>query len=430
MASDLDSAPSGLKRAAAERIVRRLHEAGHTAYFAGGCVRDHIMGREPTDYDIATDAPPQRVIELFRRSRKVGQAFGVVMVGVDGAWVEVATFRTEWGYADHRHPDGIEFSDAQHDAQRRDFTINGLFYDPAAERVIDYIGGQEDIRHHIVRAIGEPRKRFEEDYLRMLRAVRFAARLSFTIEPGTAQAIREHAAQLRGISRERIGQELRMMFEHASRGRGQAARLMEGLRLDAPALDEPHVEREPRVLEALPAESDFATALAAWAIDRHIEPHRPADRRELVIALSRVKAIAITRKWRAALALSNDESEAMVNALRALPGAVDWPRLSVAQRKRLLARPDWPRIWRLLSGVERLLLTGDLELPTLDREARLLREQGVAPAPLITGDDLIAAGYQPGPRFRDVLERTYDAQLECAVTTRDSAMDLARQMME
>lgn len=428
MSSDSDNAPSSSKRQAAERIVQRLHAAGHVAYFAGGCVRDHIMGREPTDYDVATDAPPQRVLELFRRSRKVGQAFGVVMVCAEGAWVEVATFRTEWGYSDHRHPDHVQFSDAQHDALRRDFTINGLFYDPASDQVIDYVGGQEDIRHRVVRAIGDPRQRFGEDYLRMLRAVRFAAKLSFTIDPATAQAIREHAAELRGISRERIGQEVRMMFEHPSRGR--AARLMEGLRLDGPALQEPHVDREPLALEGLEQEADFASALAAWAIDRHIEPHRPSNVRELMIALSRLKAVAVTQKWREALVLSNEETQAMADALRTLPAAIDWPSLTIAQRKRLLARLDWPRIRRLLNAAQRLLPEGSLSLAKLDAEARALAGDGVAPSPLITGDDLIAAGFEPGPRFRGVLDRVYDAQLEGAVTTRQGAVELAKSMME
>src|SRR5689334_8290213 len=207
------------KHAAAEKIVRKLRERGHVAYFAGGCVRDQIMGREPSDFDVATDAPPGEVTKLFRRAKLVGQAFGVVRVGVDRAWIEVATFRREWGYADHRHPDHVQYTDAEHDARRRDFTINGLFYDPIDHRVIDFVEGQADIDRKVLRAIGEPRHRFEEDYLRMLRAVRFAARLGFTLDGPTADAIREFAPKLRGISRERIGQEVQLMLEHPARAR-------------------------------------------------------------------------------------------------------------------------------------------------------------------------------------------------------------------
>ena len=186
---------------AAEQVVRRLQQAGYTAYFAGGCVRDMRLGIEPVDYDVATEARPPQVVELFRHSRLVGEAFGVVLVRLMGCDVEVATFR------DGRRPDHVDFSDARHDAHRRDFTVNGMFYDPLADRLIDYVGGQEDLRRRVIRCIGEPAQRFDEDYLRMLRAVRFAARLGWPIDPATAQAIADHAPRLARISRERIGME-------------------------------------------------------------------------------------------------------------------------------------------------------------------------------------------------------------------------------
>src|SRR5437867_2407818 len=180
-------------------VLRRLRQAAHIAYFAGGCVRDLLMGLTPKDYDIATDAPPQRVRELFSNTQAVGAAFGVVLVRHGKSVVEVATFRTDAAYEDGRRPTAVHFTTAEEDAKRRDFTINGLFYDPIEEKVIDYVGGQEDLRDKLLRAIGEPNHRFEEDHLRLLRAVRFAARLGLSVEPSTAAAIAHHAEQLKRI---------------------------------------------------------------------------------------------------------------------------------------------------------------------------------------------------------------------------------------
>src|SRR5919199_235347 len=174
-------------------VLRRLRDAGHVAYFAGGCVRDLLLGLEPKDYDVATDAPPQRVRELFGNTQAVGQAFGVILVRHRRSQVEVATFRSDGAYLDGRRPSEVRFTTAEEDAQRRDFTINGLFSDPTEGRIIDYVGGQEDLKNKLLRAIGDPDRRFEEDHLRLLRAVRFAARFGLDIEPHTSDAIRSHA---------------------------------------------------------------------------------------------------------------------------------------------------------------------------------------------------------------------------------------------
>src|SRR5947209_8570545 len=190
-------------------VVRRLREAGHVAYFAGGCVRDLLLGKEPKDYDVATDAPPQRVRALFSNTQAVGAAFGVILVRHRRSQVEVATFRSDGTYLDGRRPEAVRFTTAAEDAQRRDFTINGLFLDPVADQVIDFVGGREDLKAGVIRAIGEPSARFGEDHLRMLRALRFAARFGFQIEPRTQDAIRRHAPQLVRISPERIAEELR-----------------------------------------------------------------------------------------------------------------------------------------------------------------------------------------------------------------------------
>jgi poly(A) polymerase len=205
---------------AAEWIVRRLRKEGFEALLAGGCVRDMLRGREPKDYDVATSARPEELLRLFRRTLKVGVQFGVVMVGDAGPWIEVATFRSDVHYSDGRHPDRVVFSTAQQDAQRRDFTVNGLFYDPARQEVIDYVGGQADLQRRVLRAIGQPSERFAEDHLRLLRAVRFAAVLDFAIERRTWQAVVEHAALLRKVSRERVLEELGRMLSSAGRAVG------------------------------------------------------------------------------------------------------------------------------------------------------------------------------------------------------------------
>src|SRR5438132_61390 len=205
--------PPKSTREDASAIVRRLRDAGHVAYFAGGCVRDMLLGLTPKDFDVATDAPPQRVRELFSNTQAVGAAFGVILVRHRTSVIEVATFRTDLQYKDGRRPEGVVFTTAEEDAKRRDFTINGLFMDPLdGDKVIDYVGGQEDLRSRTLRAIGEPNHRFEEDHLRLLRAVRFAARFDMTIEATTAQAIARHADHLKRISPERIAEELRMML--------------------------------------------------------------------------------------------------------------------------------------------------------------------------------------------------------------------------
>ncbi len=417
------------KQAAAEAIVRLLREQKHTAYLAGGCVRDRIMGRPPSDYDVATDARPERVKQLFHPARLVGQAFGVVMVRFKGVWVEVATFRTEWGYSDHRHPDHVQFSDAQHDAMRRDFTINGLFYDPVDERVIDYVGGQEDIRSKIIRAIGDPDRRFEEDYLRMLRAARFSAQLGFEIEVGTAAAIRRHADRLGQISRERIGQEMQMMLARSSRA--TAVELLQRLGLDAPVLTEAVMDRPPRVLRALTPQADYVVAMAAWAVDRHIEAAAFGSRSGLVQALRRLKEVSLVRRWREALVLSNEQRDGLLGLLRCLPQALEWPDLTVARRKRLLADPVWPGLHGLVNAVSHSIENDRLDLEAMARQIDDLHGgDGVAPAPLLTGDGLIGAGFTPGPRFKPILDQVYDAQLEGQVRTAEQAMELARRLAE
>lgn len=413
--------PRRSARDAAVHIVRRLRSAGHVAYFAGGCVRDALLGLQPKDYDIATDALPEQVRKLLPRSRYVGEAFGVVLVHESRHAIEVATFRCEWGYSDKRRPDHVIFTDAQHDALRRDFTVNGLFADPLAvdpdtggDTVIDYVGGIADLQAKLIRAIGDPSERFGEDYLRMLRAARFAARLGFTVEPRTAAAIRPLAKYLGQISRERIGQEVLAMLQGPNPA--HAAALVQSLKLDGPTLNEPHRDPPLPTLQSLTRQHPNAShgvKLAAWMIDRHV----PTPTLAMVTHFVQQQARRLISKWRAALSLSNDHRDKLQQVLTLVSQAQHWPDLPVAQRKRLLAQPNWPEAMQLLQALD----AAD-EMRQIESESQPLIAEGVAPDPLVTGQDLIAMGLEPGPDFRRLLDGVYDAQLEHRVRDREQAL--------
>ncbi len=423
-------------RDAAIRIIRTLRDAGHEALLAGGCVRDELLGLHPKDYDIATDATPDRVMELFPRAKEQGKSFAVVQVRVGGGGrggigVEVATFRAEHGYSDRRRPDRVTFTDARADAQRRDFTINALFIDPLDTRerpqgrVLDYVAGLGDLKSRLIRAVGEPDERFREDDLRALRAVRFAARLGFEIEPRTAEAIRRHAGELVGVSRERIGDELRRMLSHSSRH--AAARLMHQLCLDGPSLNETcQGDRALPMLASLDAGAEFAEALAAWMLDRAGEGAAPASGLAVADAATRTMS-----RWRSALCLSNKERDDAASILDTIVRIEqDWarwgdaPHGGVARRKRLAARIAFTPALAMVAGRD----AGLGASVAADVRALAASPGGIAPEPFITGDDLIAAGLQPGPRFGAWLEEAYDAQLEGRVPDAAGALDLVKSL--
>ncbi len=429
-------------RAAALAIVRRLREAGHIAYFAGGCVRDELLGLAPTDYDIATDALPDRIRLLFKRTAEVGVAFGVVLVtpqeeeGVaERATVEVATFRSDGPYTDKRRPDHVEFGTPEQDARRRDFTVNALFLDPEGEgetrksgaadmgqrpmprgRVIDLVGGVADLERRVIRAVGDPEARLAEDHLRALRAVRLAARLSFTIDPATGAAIRAHTRDLSGISRERIGEELRKMLAHETRA--GAMGMLQELGLDAPVLEEPTRGAELGTVRGLTGPVPFAAALAAWSLDRGLTVTGPG---------ATASAMGVVVRLRKALCLSNAERDQLMgvfDGLIALAGA--WDGATVARQKRLAGAPDggFEQAVRLVAMRDPARAAG-----VRARVAELAATSGgLAPEPFINGDDLVAAGMKPGRRFKVILERVYDAQLEGRVGTREGALALAREL--
>eukprot|EP00752_Nemacystus_decipiens_P013966 g12402.t1 len=402
-------------RVAAVQIITTLRQEGFVAYLAGGCVRDTLMGREPKDYDVATNATPDKVQALFPRSAAVGAAFGVIIVYTPAPKcgprfvTEVATFRAEGGYSDGRRPDTVRFTDAKEDASRRDFTINGLFAEPdpaqpgntQSDTIIDYVHGQADLQAKQIRAIGDPGERFGEDYLRMLRAVRFAARLGFEIEPKTSAAIRAHARYLGQISRERIGQELLSMLQGPDPT--LSLDLLQQHKLDAPTLNEDPNGQRLEVSRRLPKQAEVATRLAAWLLDRHGE--QPEFGR-------------IIKRWRGALSLSNEHRDELNRLLQLLPTLKGWADLTVSARKRLASYDRWEQSLLLFEAIG-----GDAQA-IRDQTERLIHDGiGLSPAPLLMGDDLIDAGLQPGPQFKTLLDRAYDLQLEGALTTRDQAMD-------
>ena len=430
-------------------IVRRLRRAGHVAYLAGGCVRDRLLGVEPQDFDVATEARPEVVRKLFKRSQYVGEAFGVVLVypvnGRDaGPGVEVATFRAEWGYEDGRRPGGVEFTDAEHDAQRRDFTVNGLFADPlddeleplaaGEDKVIDFVDGVKDLEAKVLRAIGVAEDRFGEDYLRMLRAVRFAARLGFEIEAGTAEAIKAHAGKLGGISRERIGQEVRLMLTAApgscsparSGGSGEtggehpgvvAVELMQGLGLDGPTLGGGCVEVELNalrgVVEGADTAASYALVLCAWMLDRA----RAAGSLSDAAGFAGTDALGVLRGWRKALCLSNEDRDGAARVMGLIARAHNWAELAVAKRKRMLAESGWEDALRLM----RVVGPTDV-IEKMEAEALPLVMEGVAPERFVNGDDILGMGVPAGPRVGELLEGVYDAQLEGRVKDREAGL--------
>lgn len=405
-----------VQRRFALKVVRRLRQAGFEAYWAGGCVRDRLLGRTPVDYDVATAALPEQIRRVFgyRRTLAVGAAFGVITVvgPKEAGTIEVATFRRDTTYSDGRHPDSVIFATAREDALRRDFTINGLFYDPLEDRVIDFVEGQQDLRRRVIRAIGDPRCRFEEDKLRMLRAIRFAAAFDFRLDPATAQAIRAMAGQITVVSPERIAQEMRRLLVLPRRA--AAVRLLMETGLAEPLLPEilprdlsaqRQLEENLDVLERL-SEPGFALALAAL-LGGLVEPERGME---------------IGRRWR----LSNKEIERtcwLLNNRHALDRAEQLP---------------WSGVQPILvaEGIEDLIALCAAAAPpgpqvaAWCQEKRRLPPEVLDPTPLLTGADLIAYGLEPGPDFRWLLSRVRAAQLDGEVHSQEEALGLVDRLLQ
>jgi tRNA nucleotidyltransferase/poly(A) polymerase len=392
-------------------VVRRLRSAGHQALFAGGCVRDMLLAVRSTDYDVATDATPQQVRKLFPHVLLVGAKFGVAMVIHRGDKVEVTTFRRDAATGDGRRPDAVTFASAEQDARRRDFTINGLFYDPLGGKVIDYVGGREDLKKGVIRTIGPARRRFAEDYLRMIRAVRFAVRLGFAVAPATGAAIQRFAPQIRQISGERIFDELSKMLSRPSAGQALAAMHRYGLAQQVlPELFEQSGlwDQACSAVEAMAGRKDVVLVLAA-----------------LLVRLSPAAIVGILRRWGA--------SNALRSALCWMAERVDlWPQaveLPLAQFKRLISHPHFERLHRLWRHLETRTIGRTTCATKIARRIRSIPADRISPRPLVTGNDLKAMGFSQGPHLGKTLRTIYEAQLNEQITTRAQALAMARRML-
>jgi poly(A) polymerase len=442
---------------AALQIAERLQALGYAAYFAGGCVRDLLLERAPQDFDVATSATPEGVQQAFPRTEAVGAHFGVILVidKIDGKRIatEVATFRSDGAYSDGRRPDAVQFStDPAEDVRRRDFTINGLLLDPIAfERgdplsscVFDVVGGQADLAAGIIRAIGEPNLRFAEDKLRMLRAVRFAARLGFSIEAKTMTAIASHAAAIHQVSCERTRDELTKILTEGAARRG--FELLDDATLLNEVLPEVKrlqgVEQPPQfhpegdvwihtlmLLQHLPA---GASATLAWGMLLHDigkpatftppDPNRPGDR---IRFNGHVEVgIAIARTILTRLRFSNDECEQILALIKHHMQFGDVRKMKQSTLKRFLRLPHFDE-HLALHYADVMSSHGLLEMYEYAQENyERMSEDEIKPRLLLNGEDLIAAGYRPGPRFREMLIAAEDAQLEGSIATREQALEL------
>jgi poly(A) polymerase len=437
----MSSADPAAAREFALEVVRRLRAAGHQALWAGGCVRDQLLGQLPKDYDVATDALPDRIREVFgrRQTLAIGAAFGVITVlgPRTAGQIEVATFRRDAAYSDGRHPDSVSFTGPREDAQRRDFTINGLFYDPLAGEVIDYVGGQDDLARQVVRAIGDPRARIAEDKLRMLRAVRFAATFRFSLDPATRSAVREQADDLVIVSAERIAAEMRRMLAHPTRT--VALQLLDQANLLSIVLPESATlepatqtttegpadsawQRTLRVLDAL-SKPDFTIALALLVREMRLPDAIVAEQPAHRVPLALDVAQSVARRWR--LAGSEEKGverllrdEAVIRSARSVP----WPKL-----QRVLVNEPVEPLLTFAEAVARGLGESLDDIEYCRQQLRLPPEQ-LDPPPLVTGDDFKQAGLLPGPAFRTLLEAVRDAQLEKRIETKDEALALARSL--
>jgi len=432
-------------KAHAISVIRSLRDAGYPAYLVGGCVRDLILGREPADYDVTTRATPEEVMSVFPETYAVGAQFGVVLVpSPDKTWtVEVATFRSDEGYSDGRRPDSVRYSqDAREDVERRDFTINGLLLDPLNDEVLDYVDGRKDIAARIVRTIGDPERRFGEDKLRLLRAVRFAARLGYEIEPTTFSAIPKLAPQIRQVSRERVADELSKML---TEGRARKAfELLDATSLLPEVLPEisamkgvaqpPQYHPEGDVwqhtlllLENLPQP---CSRTQAWGALLHDVGKPPTFR----VAPDRIRfdghvevGVKMAEEICRRLRFSKVDTEQILALIQQHMRFGDLQRMKESTLKKFLRLP------KIEEHIEQHRLDcvashGDLSLYDFAREKlAAITPEAMRPAPLVTGADLIAHGYEPGPQFKKILAALEDEQLEGRLESKEQALTWAQQ---
>jgi putative nucleotidyltransferase with HDIG domain len=425
-------------RELADSIIHSLRSAGYRAYLVGGCVRDMLLGQSPGDFDIATDATPSQVIDLYPNAQQVGAHFGVVLVGS----VEVATFRSDYAYQDGRRPGEVRFeTEPEADARRRDFTINALFQDPETNEILDFVGGRADLEQGIIRAIGDPEQRFREDYLRMLRAVRFAARFEFRIEPATAAAIRSLRELVRYVAAERVRDELvRILTEgHAKRG----FELLDELGLLEVLL--PEVAR----MKGVPQPPEFHPEGDVWThtlimLDDLRQPSAALALGVLLHDVGKPPTFRVAERIRfdghveagvqiahdilTRLKFSNEEIRQVEALVANHMKFKDAPQMRESTLKRFLRMPHFDEhleLHRLDCSSSHNMLD-NYEFVKC-KQAEFGKEK-IAPAPLLTGKDLVSAGYSPGPWFSMVLSAAEDAQLEGRISTKEEALELAAAM--
>lgn len=428
------------RREFATEVVARLRDAGFRALWAGGCVRDEVLGHPPADYDVATDATPEQVMARFRRTVPVGVSFGVVRVlgPREAGEVEVATFRSDGAYVDGRRPESVTFGSPEEDASRRDFTINGMFLDPLTGDLLDFVGGRDDLNAGVIRAIGDPAARFAEDKLRLLRAVRFAARFGFRIEPQTRMALAAMAPEVRVVAAERIAQELQKILVHPGRARGLALASdlglvaailpelvpMKGLPQDKPARPGGDLwDHTLAVLDLLPPDPSIPLAFAALLHDVGKPPTKGLrDGRVTYYNHEQVGARIAERIGRD-LKLANADRERIAWLVEYHQYLGEARSLREAKLKRMLAMPGIEDLLAL-HRADALASTGDASV--VDYCEAYLREEPsgpISPPPLLSGHDLVRHGLKPGPGFKALLEQVYDAQLEGAVRSKKEALE-------
>jgi poly(A) polymerase len=422
----------------AHGVVRKLRAAGHVAYYAGGCVRDLLSGKPPKDVDIATDARPDVVQKLFPRTYAVGAHFGVIVVLENEFQFEVATFRSDGAYLDGRHPVDVHFATAEEDAARRDFTINGMFFDPEKNEVIDFVGGRADLERKLIRAIGDPAQRFTEDRLRVLRAVRFATVLNFEIDPATWDAVRASAASIKEISAERIREELVKIFLSPNRVRGwdllDASGLMKMILPEIEAMKgceqppqfhpEGDVFKHTRImLELLPAKASLPLVFSVLFHDVGKPPTSMVDEEGRIRFNGHDRIGAeMTEAIMERLRFSRAEIDATVEAVRQHMVFKDVPNMRVAKLKRFMARPTFADELEL-HRVDCASSHGMLDnYEFLQKKTEEFANEPIIPPPLVTGNDLIALGLKPGPKFGEILEAVETRQLEGALKDREEAL--------
>lgn len=396
-------------REAAYKVIRTLRKEGYQALFAGGCVRDRLLGRPAKDYDVVTDAVPEQVIALFRRTLEIGAQFGVVMVLIDSSQVEVATFRTEGGYQDGRHPGHVQFASAREDASRRDFTVNGMFYDPIDKKLFDYVNGQRDLKKRILRTIGQPDERFAEDYLRMLRAVRFAVKLDFQIDTPTWQSIQKHALNITGISAERIAAELEQILAHPNRIQGAKQLVDSGLaKAIFPVFAGEQATAGIEVLAHLPQAVDFALALASfWS---------GFDSKT---ALGQCKKLKLSNSQIKHLRFLLEKREVLLDIQMSLSGL-----------KLLMHEPYFWDLITLQQAIQEAEGKSAHPVRLIKRRAMEINEKDVRPEPLLNGHELMRLGATPGPMVGQLAQELYIHQLEEKLHSKKQAQSWCKDWLQ